>query len=111
MEAIQWTGKNWRETRDFLQGFDYYVNQTEDALLLDQSVGMSVARIGDYLVKDMGGVYATPKAEFERAYGPEHDDMPKIVKIYEDPEGRGTRIEYSNGVEGLFTGFGRREHE
>ncbi len=68
--AMQWTGKNLKKIKDFLQDVHNQITLPMGTQLqIDTVNGRSYAKLYDYILKDVkGDAYACPKEVFEETY-------------------------------------------
>jgi len=72
IEAIQWTGKNWSEIKEFTQG--RAERWTKNKLVIDTFKGPHYATLGDWIIKGIAGeFYPCKPGIFEATYGPTED--------------------------------------
>ena len=72
VEAVQWTGENRGEIRDFATGFrrlDFDGNVRERVLIIETLEGKMKAQVGDFIIKGVQGeVYPCKPDIFEASY-------------------------------------------
>jgi hypothetical protein len=86
LEAIQWTGDNTDEVREFI-GEDAFVSANDEFLTYKINWNPSFARIGDYFVEKSKDVYIV-SAKF---YVEERDEFERLWEL----ESTGSKITFS----------------
>lgn len=52
VDAIQWTGDNDKEVKDFIKGTLFYFADTHRVVVIKTTEGNMQARVGDYIIRD-----------------------------------------------------------
>ncbi len=93
VDAIQWTGENFRQIYDFLTGdrLDYDPPAVEGGLVITTAMERMNVNIGDYIIRDVKGVfYPCAQRIFEETYEvfekPEKAEE-KVALIMDRPRG------------------------
>lgn len=71
IEAIQWTGNNLEEIKDFMGYYEY----AKKNLIIHTLEGKMVAQVNDWIIRGVQGEYYPCKPDiFERTYEPVVDE-------------------------------------
>ncbi len=91
VDAIQWTGENFRQIYDFLTGdrLDYDPPAVEGGLVITTAMERMNVNIGDYIIRDVEGVfYPCTQRIFEETYevfGEPEKSEGKVALIMDRP--------------------------
>ena len=57
IQAIEWTGDNWKEVRKFLSTGTQNFDRTLDGLLINTLEGVMFTRLGDFIIRGTRGEF------------------------------------------------------